>query len=89
MLSQDQIETDRRDGFIVVEGVLSAVGVAALREVTDSFVERARSVTEHDHGFDLEPSHTLAPKYAGSIYEPQPELKNSYFAPSRLAKAMT
>jgi phytanoyl-CoA hydroxylase len=58
MLSQDQIETYRRDGFIVVEGVLSASGVAALREVTDSFVERARTVTEHDNVFDLEPSHT-------------------------------
>jgi hypothetical protein len=58
MLSQDQIETYRRDGFIVVEGVLSAAEVAALREVTDRFVERARSVTEHDNAFDLEPSHT-------------------------------
>lgn len=130
MLSQDQIETCRRDGFIVVEGVLSAAEVAALREVIDRFVERARSVTEHDNAFDLEPSYTReeprirriktphahhalydmcgdvdsivprmvevpvplplpAPKYAGSIYESQRELKNSYLAPSQIAKAMT
>jgi hypothetical protein len=30
-----------------------------------------------------------APKYAGSIYESQRELKNSYLAPSQIAKAMT
>lgn len=77
MLSQDQIETSyKRDGFIVVEGMLSAAEVAALREVTDSFVERARSVTEHDNVFDLEPSHTLEePRIRGMKTHHMPIMK--------------
>jgi ectoine hydroxylase-related dioxygenase (phytanoyl-CoA dioxygenase family) len=58
MLSKDQVEAYRRDGFIVVEGVLSQSEVAALRQVTDEFVERARLVTSHDEIYDLEPSHS-------------------------------
>jgi hypothetical protein len=45
MLSTGQIEAYRRDGFIVVEGVLSTAEISALREVTDGLVEQARSVT--------------------------------------------
>ena len=58
MLSKDQIEAYRRDGFIVVEGVLSAAEISALRETTDGLVEQARSVTEHNEVYDLEPSHS-------------------------------
>jgi len=35
MLSNQQIAAYRRDGFIVVEGALSAAEVAALRRATD------------------------------------------------------
>ena len=58
MLSDGQIDAYRRDGFIVVEGVLSADEVAALRRTTDDIVAGARSVTAHDDVYDLEPSHT-------------------------------
>ncbi len=58
MLSKDQIEAYRRDGFIVVAGVLSTAEINALREVTDGLVEQARSVAEHNEVYDLEPSHS-------------------------------
>ena len=57
-LRPEQIEAYRRDGFIVVENVLSPQEVAALREVTDGFVERARGVSAHNEIYDLEPSHS-------------------------------
>jgi len=59
-LSRDQIDAYHNDGFIVVENVLSAAEVKALREVTDDFVERARDVATHDDVYDLEPSHSAA-----------------------------
>ena len=57
-LSASQVEAYREEGFLIVEGVLSAAEVTALREVTDGFVERARAVSEHDDVYDLEPSHS-------------------------------
>ena len=60
MLNESQIETYRRDGFIVVEGVLSADELAMLRSVTEALVEKSRTVTEHDDVYDLEPLHSQA-----------------------------
>jgi ectoine hydroxylase-related dioxygenase (phytanoyl-CoA dioxygenase family) len=57
-LSQATIDAYRRDGFVVVENVLSGDDVKALRETTDRFVENARQVTEHNEVYDLEPSHS-------------------------------
>lgn len=57
-LTADQVEAYRRDGFIIVENVLSADEVKALRDVTDEFVQKAKGVTEHTDVYDLEPSHT-------------------------------
>lgn len=57
-LTSEQIEAYRRDGFIVIENVLSADEVQVLRDVTDAFVERSRSVSAHDDVFDLEPDHS-------------------------------
>ena len=58
MLSDAEVAAYRRDGFIVVENVFSDGEVTDLRRVTDEFVERSRSVTEHDDIYDLEPGHT-------------------------------
>src|SRR3954454_11208320 len=58
MLSRDQIETYRRDGFIVVPDVLSGTEIADLRAATDALVDKARLVTDHDDVYDLEPSHS-------------------------------
>ena len=45
-------------GAIVVPDVLSPEEVAALRRITDGFVERARQVARHDAIYDLEDTHT-------------------------------
>ncbi|MCS6779166.1 MAG: phytanoyl-CoA dioxygenase family protein [Geminicoccaceae bacterium] len=58
MISDAQVERYRRDGFIVVENVLSPAEVAELRAVTDALVEKAREVRTHDEVYDLEDSHT-------------------------------
>ena len=57
-LTSDQIEFYREKGYLGVEGVFSAAEVEDLQRVTDEFVEKSRSVTEHDDIFDLEPDHT-------------------------------
>src|SRR6186713_986929 len=59
-LSAEQIGRYQRDGFIVVEDVLSPAEIADLRRVTDALVENARTVTAHTGVYDLEPSHTPA-----------------------------
>lgn len=58
MLTPDQIEFYRDQGYLGVENVFSAAEVEELREVTDEFVEKSRGVTANDDVFDLEPSHT-------------------------------
>jgi len=60
MLSPDQIQFYRTQGYLGVEAVFSPAEVAELRRVTDEFVEKSRAVTASDAVFDLEPSHTPA-----------------------------
>ncbi len=60
MLSQDQIDSYHENGYIGVEGVLNEEEIGALRETTDLFVEKSKTVTEHTDVFDLEPGHTPA-----------------------------
>ncbi len=69
-LSAGQVDAYREEGFIVVENVLSAEEVTALRAVTDGFVERARAVSEHDDVYDLEPSHSAAEPRVRRIKNP-------------------
>lgn len=57
-LSQDQIEAYERDGFIIVEDVFSPEEIAAMRRVTDDFVEKSRGVSAHTEVYDLEPGHS-------------------------------
>ena len=58
MLTQEQIDSYHANGYVGVDGVLSAREVSELRRVTDEFVERSREVTEHTEVFDLEPGHS-------------------------------
>ena len=58
MLTQDQVERYRREGYIVLEGVIAAETLAELRRVTDEFVATARGVTGHTKVLDLDPSYT-------------------------------
>ena len=58
ILSEAQKREYEEVGAIVVPDILSAEEVAALRRVTDGFVERARQVRQHDAIYDLEDTHT-------------------------------
>ncbi|MFN8490267.1 MAG: phytanoyl-CoA dioxygenase family protein [Caldilineaceae bacterium] len=58
MLTQKQIDFYHEFGYIGVENVLSAAEIGELRRVTDEFVEKSRTVTQHTDVFDLEPGHT-------------------------------
>src|SRR5215471_8473565 len=58
MLSSIEFAAYRRDGFIVLPGVLTRDEVEALRRVTDELVHKARSVAANDDIYDLEDSHT-------------------------------
>jgi phytanoyl-CoA hydroxylase len=60
MLTRAQIDEYNEVGAIVVPDVFSPEEVAALRRVTDEFVERARAVTAHTAIYDLEDTHTPA-----------------------------
>lgn len=57
LITPQQVEAYRRDGFLVVENVLDAGEVEELRRVTDEFVEQSCKVSEHTRVYDLEPGH--------------------------------
>ncbi len=58
MLTSKKIDFYHENGYLGVEGVLSADEVAELRRVTEGFVQLSASVTDHTDVFDLEPGHT-------------------------------
>jgi len=58
MLTPDQIDSYRRNGYITVEQIFPAEQIANLCRVADQFVEKSRQVTEHTADFDLEPGHS-------------------------------
>jgi phytanoyl-CoA hydroxylase len=58
MLTPDQIQFYRDQGYLGIENVFSVDEMDELRRVTDEFVEKSRAVTRNDAVFDLEPSHT-------------------------------
>ena len=47
-LTDAQIAGYHRDGYVAVPSLLDAAQVAALRRVTDTFLERSRAVTRSD-----------------------------------------
>jgi ectoine hydroxylase-related dioxygenase (phytanoyl-CoA dioxygenase family) len=57
-LTDEQVATYRRDGYVAVPGVISGDRLEELRAATDGFVERSRGVTRSDQLFDLDPRHT-------------------------------
>jgi ectoine hydroxylase-related dioxygenase (phytanoyl-CoA dioxygenase family) len=60
MISEQDVAFYRDNGYLVVPDVLSQAEVEALRRVTDEFVERSRTLTEHNKIYDLEDSHSAA-----------------------------
>ena len=70
MLTRDQVESYRRDGYLVVHDVLTATELENLREIVDGLVEASRSVTTHDAVYDLEPTHSPEEPRVRRIKEP-------------------
>jgi ectoine hydroxylase-related dioxygenase (phytanoyl-CoA dioxygenase family) len=60
MLTREQVEIYRTNGFLAVEGVYSRDEMAEARAVVEEFVERSRDVTDHTDVYDLEPGHSAA-----------------------------
>ncbi len=58
MLSSQQIETYRRDGYLVIPRLIEGAQLAELRALTDRIVAEARGVAANDELYDLEPSHS-------------------------------
>ena len=58
MLSEQQIETYRRDGYLVIPRLIQGEQLAQLRALTDRIVDEARGVAASDELYDLEPSHS-------------------------------
>jgi phytanoyl-CoA hydroxylase len=58
MISDEMVQTYRRDGVIVVPEVLNADTLAKVRNVLAELVAGAGKVTEHTDVYDLEPGHS-------------------------------
>ena len=57
-LTEEQIASYHREGYLAIPRLIDAERVGALRRVTEAFVERSRSVRRTDGVFDLDPRHT-------------------------------
>ena len=78
MISAAEVETYRREGYLVLPDVLTLAEVEDLRRVSDEFVERSRAVTKHTEMFDLEDGHApSAPRLRRIV---SPHLWNSVYA---------
>ena len=70
MITHEQIEFYRTNGFLAVEGVYSREEMAEARAVVEEFVRRSRGVTDHTDVFDLEPGHSVAEPRVRRIKSP-------------------
>ena len=71
MLSSEQIERYRADGYLLVENVFDRETIAALGRVTDEFVESSRAAAASDDVYDLDPAHCAAAPRVRRIMDPQ------------------
>src|SRR3990170_3025828 len=60
MLTDQQIETYRRDGYLVIPRLIQGEQLAELRDLTDRIVAEACGVAANDELYDLEPTHSAA-----------------------------
>jgi ectoine hydroxylase-related dioxygenase (phytanoyl-CoA dioxygenase family) len=70
MLTREQVQSYRRDGYLLIENVLSPSELATVRRVTDDLVAASAAVTDHDHVYDLEPTHSPEAPRVRRIKEP-------------------
>jgi phytanoyl-CoA hydroxylase len=59
MISEQDVQTYRRDGFIVVPDVLAVNTLAEIRKVIAELVAGSAQTLEHTDVYDLEPGHTV------------------------------
>src|SRR5262245_53808820 len=71
VLTAAQRDAYARDGYVIVDDVLTADELSALNDVVDELIERPRIVTESDELFDLEPGHSGAAPKLRRIKDPQ------------------
>lgn len=69
-LTDEQVASYHRDGYVAVPRVLDADTVQRLRRVTDEFVERSRAVMRSDSVYDLDPRHSAAAPVLRRIKNP-------------------
>jgi ectoine hydroxylase-related dioxygenase (phytanoyl-CoA dioxygenase family) len=69
-LTDEQIATYQRDGYLALPRFLDPERVQALRHVTEGFVERSRSVARTDAVFDVDPRHTASAPAVRRIKNP-------------------
>jgi ectoine hydroxylase-related dioxygenase (phytanoyl-CoA dioxygenase family) len=69
-LTDEQVAGYRRDGYLAIERLIEGERLAALRRVTDAFVERARALARSDALFDLDPRHSAAAPIVRRIKNP-------------------
>ena len=58
MLTPEQVQFHRDNGYIVASNVLSKDEISTLQKITDDFIEQSRKVTTSNETFDVEDSHT-------------------------------
>ncbi len=58
MLTEEQVDFYRENGYLVVENVLRSDELEEAHAIVDDFVEQSRLVSEQSGHFDLEPGHT-------------------------------
>ena len=56
----------RRDGFIIVEGLLDDLTRQRMKQVLAELIEGARAVSAHDDVYDLEPTHSASSRACGA-----------------------
>lgn len=57
MITREQVDSYRENGFVVVEDVIDAALLGRLRAAVREVMEGARGLTTHSDVFDLEPGH--------------------------------
>ena len=71
VLSAAEVEHFHREGYLVVEGVVTGAALEELRAVTDQFLDRARELDASDEGpIDLAPDHTREHPQVRRIIDP-------------------
>ena len=70
VLGTAQVEHFHREGYVVVEGVVTGAALDEIRAVTDEFFCRARELDASDGPIDLSPDHTRERPQVRRIIDP-------------------